>query len=130
MKTKIILKISIALTFITFIFGSCTKDKKDNLYHVLIMEYAKDAPPMDEVINEILHFKDIPSVIDVKIGLIKANKKNKLTNFSHCIVMTFENEEGLEAYLIDPYHEKIYAKHKPFIEAIYTADFNPLSLKE
>jgi len=96
-------------------------------YHVLLLEYAKDTP-QKEITTDVLHFKDIPDVISVVMGKIEPNKRNTFSNFNYSVVLTFKNKQGLENYLKYPYHKKIYNKHKPFIKAIYTADFTPLKL--
>ncbi len=105
---------------------SC-KTRTPGYYHVLLLEYAKDTP-QKEITNDVLHFKDISDVINVAIGKIEPNKRNTIYNFNYSVVLTFKNKQGLENYLNNPYHKKIYAKHKPYIKSIYTADFKPLKL--
>lgn len=121
-------KIIILLLFVSSLTVSCNK-KQDSFYHVLMIEFTQEAN-MVEITNEILGFKNIPSVLDLSFGKIQKNDKNKIGNFKYCLMMKFENKKGLDTYLKDPYHQKVYKKHKPLIADIYIADFNPYSLKE
>jgi len=122
------MKLLKSLIFVVLILSlfSC-KTKTPGYYHVLLLEYAKDTP-QKEISNDVLHFKDIPDVINVTIGKIEPNNRNTFSNFNYTVVLTFENKQGLKNYLKHPYHIKIYKKHKPFIKSIYTADFKPLKL--
>ncbi len=119
----------IIVGFLIVLFSSCVKNKKAEYYHVLLLEYA-DNTPQNDVVNEVLGFKNIPDVIDVAIGKIKPNERNTFSNFNYSVVLTFENKQGLDNYLKHPYHQKIYNKHKPYIKAIYTADFKTLKISE
>jgi len=78
-------------------------------YHVLLLEYAKNTP-QKEITNDVLHFKDIPDVINVAIGKIEPNKRNKIYNFNYSVVLTFKNKQGLKNYLNNPYHKKNLCK--------------------
>jgi len=115
----------ILLLLVVGLFTACNKPQKAGYYHVLLLEYANNTP-QTEITNDVLGFKEIPDVIDVAIGKIKPNKRNTFSNFNYSVVLTFKNKEGLENYLKHPYHVKIYKKHKPYIKAIYTADFDAL----
>jgi hypothetical protein len=108
---------------------ACTHKKPTYFYHVLLIEFTQDAP-INQMTDEILQFKQIPSVIDVAFGKIKEHQRNTITNFTHCLILKFKDKQGLEAYLKAPYHVKIYEKHKSHIAAIQTADFNAISLTE
>ncbi|MCK5400006.1 MAG: Dabb family protein [Flavobacteriaceae bacterium] len=122
-------KTIILFTLLTFILTSCKNKKQDYFYHVLMIEFSKDAD-IEQITKEILKFEDIPTVKEVRYGNIKPHNRNIIQNFSHCLILIFDNEKGLQEYLKDPYHEKIYEKHKPYIADIYTADFNSISLIE
>ncbi|MCF6213555.1 MAG: Dabb family protein [Flavobacteriaceae bacterium] len=115
----------ITIGFLIVFLNSCTNTSKAGYYHVLLLEYAANTP-QTEITNDVLGFKKIPDVIDVVIGKIKPNKRNPFSNFNYSVVLTFKNKKGLENYLKHPYHVKIYNKHKPYIKAIYTADFDAL----
>ena len=104
---------------------ACNKPRKVGYYHVLLLEYAYNIP-QQEITKDVLSFKKIPDVINVSMGKIKPNKRNTFSNFNYSVVLTFKNQQGLNNYLKHPYHIKIYNKHKPYIKAIYTADFKPL----
>lgn len=122
-------KITLFTLLLSTITLSCNSEKQNSFYHVLMIEFSKEAN-INEITQEILLFKEIPSVVDVEFGKIEQTPKNKIQNFTYCLVLKFNNKQGLQEYLDAPYHQKIYKKHKPFIANIYTADFNPISLKE
>jgi Stress responsive A/B Barrel Domain len=115
--------------FITFLLiallTSCNKPQEAEYYHVLLLEYTDDTPQA-EITNDVLGFKEIPDVIDVAMGKIEPNPRNTFSNFNYSVVLTFKSKKGLDNYLNHPYHIKIYNKHKPYIKAIYTADFDVL----
>jgi len=115
----------IIVLFLISILSACTQKPNAGYYHVLLLEYANNTP-QTEITNDVLGFKEISDVIDVAIGEIKPNERNTFSNFNYSVVLTFKNQQGLENYLKHPYHVKIYKKHKPYIKAIYTADFEAL----
>jgi len=125
---KNILKLTLFLIITNSLLSSCSKEIP-NFYHVLMIEFTPNAN-ITKITREILLFKKIPSVIDLAFGEVKKNEKNKIQNFKYCLLLKFKDKEGLDNYLKDAYHQKIYKKHKPFIKTIYTVDFNAVSLKE
>jgi len=125
---KFTLKTIFLLLLITTFNTSCSTNKSE-FYHIMMLEYTESAN-MDEVTSEILAFGDIPSVLAISFGKIKKNQKNKINNFTYCLSLKFKDRKGMDAYFIDPYHQKIYKKHKPLIASIYTVDFNSISLKK
>lgn len=124
-----ILLTTLYITFLITLATSCVNKDNKYFYHVLLVEYSKNAN-LEEITEEVLLFKKIPSVVDIEFGKIEKLERNKIQNFQYCLVLKFKNKKGLENYLLDPYHVKIYNKHKSKIVAIYTADFNTISLKE
>jgi len=121
-----ILKISLKVMLLIFLTVSCTHKNDANFYHVLLLEFSKDSD-IDIITKDVLKFEEITSVKEISFGAIKPHQRNKIHNFSHCLILTFENERGLQDYLKDPFHEAIAEKHKTWITNIYTADFNPIS---
>jgi hypothetical protein len=117
------------LFFIAALFTivSCNNSKPVGYYHVLLLEYDVNTP-QTEMINDILHFKDIPDVLDVAIGKIEPNERNTITYFGYSIVLTFKDKQGLDNYLKHPYHIKTYNKYKSLIKSMYTANFEPLKM--
>jgi hypothetical protein len=125
---KFTLKTVILTLFLTTSIISCNT-KQNEFYHIMMIEYKQNAN-MNEISAEVLGFKDIPSVLDFSFGEIEKNSKNKIQNFKYCLLLKFKDKESMDAYLIHPYHQEIYKKHKPFIADIYTVDFMPISLNK
>ena len=123
------LKTIFFVAFFTLILSSCNNNKQNYYYHVLLLEFNEGAN-VDQITKSMLKFKDISTVIEVNIGEIKSSKRNKIQNFSHCLVLKFENEKGLQDYIKDPIHEKFLKNHLSDIADIYTADFNSISIIE
>lgn len=121
-----ILKLFLMIAFVISL-NSCNAPNP-GYYHVLLLEYAEDTP-QKEIANDVLHFKDIPDVINVAFGRIAPNARNTFSNFNYSVVLTFKDRQGLDNYIKHPYHQKIYNKHKPYIKSIYTADFDALKLE-
>lgn len=94
-----------------------------------MIEFSQNAD-VEQITNKMLNFKDISTVKEVRFGEIKPSERNKIQNFSHCLILKFENEVGLQEYIKDPYHEEFLKDHLKDIVDIYTADFNSISLIE
>jgi hypothetical protein len=125
---KVLLKLSlVAFLFLCFT-TSCDRDQS-YYYHVLLLDYSNEAP-LDTITQDVLKFKEIPSVLDIKFGKIQPEERNKIHTFSYSLLLKFKNKQGFLNYLEHPYHKKIYKKHKPFIVNIYRSDFASVSLKE
>ena len=121
-----IVNISLTVILFTLLTVSCTIKNDHNFYHVLLLEFSEDVD-IKTITKYVLKFEEIASVKEISFGVIKPHQRNKMHNFSHCLILTFENEHGLQTYLKDPYHEKIAEKHKTWVENIYTADFSDIS---
>ncbi len=121
-----ILKTGLTVILLSLIAVSCTNKNEDNFYHVLLLEFSNYSD-IDIITKDVLKFEEIASVKEISFGAIKPHQRNKIHNFSHCLILTFENEQNLQKYLKDPYHEEIAKKHKTWIANIYTADFNDIS---
>ena len=120
------LKTSLTVLLLCLLAVSCTNKNEDNFNHVLLLEFSKDSD-IDIITKDVLKFEEIESVKQIRFGAIKPHQRNKIHNFSHCLILTFKNEQGLQEYLKDPYHEEIAEKHKTWIANIYMADFNDIS---
>jgi len=127
MKTTF--KTIILFSLFTLMASSSINKKQDYFYHVLMLEFSKNAD-IDQITKAMLKFEDIASVKEVRFGKINPNERNKNQNFTHCLVLKFENEKGLQDYIKDPYHQNFLKNHLADIADIYTADFNSISIKE
>lgn len=123
------LKTIISVTLFTLILSSCNNKKQDYFYHVLLLEFTDNAD-VEQITKKMLQFENISTVKEVRLGKIKPSDRNKIQIFSHCLILKFENEKGLQEYIKDPIHEKFLKDHLADIVDIYTADFNSISLIE
>jgi hypothetical protein len=88
----------------------------------------KDFDPYDQKIQEVLEdFEFIPTridgIFDVEWG--ESNSPEKLNDgYSHCIQITFENEEECQNYLPHPEHETLKKKNTDILEKIAVFDYS------
>ena len=94
--------------------------------HILLVKFKSTSPPKQ--IQEVLeYFESIPTRIDgisdVEWG--ENNSPEKLNDgYSHCIQITFENEEGRQNYLPHSEHETLKKKLANVLEKIIVFDYN------
>jgi hypothetical protein len=127
MKTTF--KTIILFLLFTLMISSSINKKHDYYYHVLMLEFSKNAD-IDQITKKMIQFEDIPSVKEARVGKINANDRNKINNFTHCLILKFEDKKGLQDYIKHPYHQKFLKNHFAEIISIYTADFNSISMIE
>jgi hypothetical protein len=77
------------------------------LKHVVMYKFRDDCTPaqIQQVIDA---FSTLPKKIDAIIGFeqgTNVSKEGKSEGLTHCFVVTFNDEKGLEAYLKHPAHD-------------------------
>jgi hypothetical protein len=104
-----------------------SKEKKKSrvLRHVVCFKF-KDSAKESEVEKVVKAFADLKN----KISSIKAfemgtnNSPEGLDKgFTHCFVVTFDNEEGRKEYLPHPEHKKFVGLLKPILEDVFVIDY-------
>ena len=101
------------------------KKKSSVLRHVVCFKF-KNSAKQSEVENVVNAFADLKN----KISSIKAfemgtnNSPEGLDKgFTHCFVVTFDNEEGRKEYLPHPEHKKFVGLLKPILEDVFVIDY-------
>jgi hypothetical protein len=95
--------------------------------HVLLIRFKPGVP--SNAIDKIkAAFKamlsSIEGVIDVEWGE-NNSPENKNQGFTHCVLMTFADEDGRNEYLPHPQHDALKAIFEPVLEDIIVLDYQP-----
>ena len=94
--------------------------------HVLLIRFKPDTPPQSiERIRTV--FKSMPSrvdgVVDVEWGE-NDSPENKNKGFTHCVLMTFADENARNNYLPHPQHSALKEIFDPVLEDIIVLDYS------
>lgn len=65
----------------------------------------------------------IPGVLSI-IGGENNSPENLNKGFTHCFVITFENEKARSEYLPHPEHQNFVSQLKPLMEDVFVIDFS------
>jgi len=94
--------------------------------HVLLFRF-KPGTSSQSIEKVRAAFKTIPSkvagVIDVEWGE-NDSPENKNRDFTHCILMTFADENGRDNYLPHPQHSALKEIFDPVLEDIIVLDYS------
>jgi hypothetical protein len=94
--------------------------------HIVCLKFNEEAS--SEQIGEIEKKfpalqESIPGIISIEWG--KNNSPEGLNkDFTHCFIVTFENEEARSNYLPHPNHEAFVDILKPLLDDVFVIDFN------
>jgi hypothetical protein len=95
-------------------------DRMPPYVHVVIFHLKKDSPPgeADALItdaNDLL--RPIPSVRDLRIGppAVKAKPDRARGDYQVGLLVLFDNQQGLDLYLMHPNHLKFVEKHSKYL---------------
>lgn len=118
----------IALIIITAAFGSSftsIKEKKTQLRHVVSFQF-KDEVSTDRRAQAIRDFLDLKNRIP-EIKKFEGGENISIEGydkgFTHCYVLTFENEEGRNVYISHPAHVDVAKKNKPLMKDLFVFDY-------
>ena len=125
-------KIQILLAILTVAFVGCKSAtapvvKPGYVTHVVIcwLKTPSDAGDRQELIEVSKSFQDIPGVVHVSTGeVLPSERPVVVSDFDVAIVMTFENQEAMKAYLEHPQHKRAVEETlKPLAQKIVVYDF-------
>ena len=95
------------------------------LKHVVLYKFRDDLPP--EQLQEVLDaFSALPSKVDTIIGFEKGmntSQEGKSEGLTHCFVVTFRDEAGLQAYIKHPAHDAYVAIVRGKREKVIVFDY-------
>ncbi|SHK69030.1 Stress responsive A/B Barrel Domain [Reichenbachiella agariperforans] len=129
MKSSILShSIIFSLLISTTILCSCHSDKVETqkvLRHVVAFTFKEGVSIQDQT-QAIQYFKALENKIP---GLIKFEGGDDISvegfskGFTHCYILTFEDEAARDAYLPHPAHMEVVDKNKPLMADLLTLDF-------
>lgn len=95
------------------------------LRHVVLFKFKETAEK--ETIDKIVRaFAELPKRIDVirdfEMGT-DVSVENRSHGFTHCFVVTFENEKGRDTYLPHPAHQEFVKLVRPWLDDVLVVDY-------
>lgn len=93
--------------------------------HVLFLSFKPEVSESD-LLAAFQSFESMPSkihgVVSVEWGQ-NNSPENINRGFTHCVFMTFADEQGRDNYLPHPEHEQLKAQLDPLLENIIVLDY-------
>jgi hypothetical protein len=93
--------------------------------HVLLLSFKPHVSESD-MLAAFKNFESMPEKID-GVASVEWGWNNSPENisrgFTHCVFMTFADEQGRENYLPHPQHEALKAQLDPLLENIIVLDY-------
>ena len=114
------------LCLISGAFACATEapSKQKVLRHVVTFQFKEEITPArrDQAIKDFLALKDeIPEIKSFEGGKdISVEGLNK--EFTHCFILSFENEAARDIYIPHPAHKKLAEKNKPLMQDLVVVD--------
>lgn len=106
-------------------FSARHKQKKAAFRHVVCVKFKADATP--EQIKAIeKSFGELPSKINTIKGYvwgISVGDAAKAKGFTHCFVVTFADQAGLDVYTPHAAHQAFVKQLKPLLDDVLVFDF-------
>jgi hypothetical protein len=93
--------------------------------HVLLLSFKAHVPEAD-ILDAFKSFESMPTKIDgvVSVEWGQNNSPEHINRgFTHCVFMTFTDEQGRDNYLPHPEHEKLKARLDHLLENIIVLDY-------
>lgn len=93
--------------------------------HVVCFKFKEEATPaqIKEVETEFAALKDkIKTIVDFEWGT-NVSPENRAKGFTHCFVVTFKDQAGLEVYLPHKDHQAFVSIVKPILDDVFVIDF-------
>lgn len=93
--------------------------------HILLITFTADASPtaIDQVRDAFLHIPEhIEGVLAVEWG-VNDSPEGKSAGYTHCVLMTFQDEQARQRYLPHPKHEALKAIFRPLLGNIFVLDY-------
>lgn len=101
------------------------EEKKAPFRHVVCFKFKEDATPAQITAIE-KAFSALPSKIDAIKGYewgTNVSSENRAKGFTHCFVVTFADQSGLETYLPHQAHQAFVKELKPILDDVFVFDF-------
>ncbi len=136
MKNSIKLNLALLTAIAAFTTVSCNSSdtealmksataQKKSLRHIVMFQFKADATPEQIKLIED-EFAKLPSKINTITGYewgINVSKEDKSQGFTHCFVVSFKDQAGLDIYSPHPAHLAFVEVLKPSLEKVLVLDF-------
>jgi len=99
---------------------------KNEIRHIVCLKFKDEAS--SEQISEIEQKlpalqESIPGIVSIEWGTNNSPEGlNK--DFTHCFIVTFENDDARSTYLPHPKHQEFVDTLKPILEDVFVIDYN------
>ncbi|MGC6458668.1 MAG: Dabb family protein [Akkermansiaceae bacterium] len=94
--------------------------------HVVCFKFKKEATPkqIKKLETEFAALKGkIKAIIDFEWGT-NVSPENRAKGFTHCFIVTFKDQAGLDVYLPHKAHQEFVTKFaKPILEDVFVIDY-------
>lgn len=116
----------VALFFAFLVAGLASQAvAAEKLQHVVCVKFKESATPQDiqKVEEAFLKLKaSIPQITGVEWGT-NVSKEKRDKGFTHCFIITFNNEPDRDVYLEHPAHKGFVKVAMPSIDDVFVIDF-------
>ncbi|MEM0969082.1 MAG: Dabb family protein [Verrucomicrobiota bacterium] len=96
--------------------------------HVVLLKFTETATE-EQIVEIETEFAKLPDEIDTITGFewgrTKTVEVDLAKGYTHCFLVTFADQAGLEAYLPHPAHKAFVAKLRPILEEVHVFDYVP-----
>lgn len=93
--------------------------------HVILLNFKDSTTPAQQ--EEMLKaFAALQDKIDTIIGFeggTSVSPENMEQGYTHCFIISFEDEEGRDVYLPHPAHQKFVDTYLPILDQVVVFDF-------
>lgn len=127
MKSNILNLKSLFYLLLLFSISSCSNNQtnqKQALKHLVFFQFKAEATEemKNEAVQIFLDLEDkIPEIQKIEGGENISDKElNK--GFTHCFILTFENEAARDIYLPHPEHVRVVEANKPVLSDLLVVD--------
>lgn len=99
--------------------------KKEKLRHVVAFKFKDTATP-EQIRNVEKEFRALKGKIHEVVSLewgTNVSKENRDKGFTHCFIVTFNNEKDRDTYLVHPEHKKFVELALPVVADVFVLDF-------
>lgn len=93
--------------------------------HVVCFKFKEDATPkqIKTIEKEFAALQGkIDTIVDLEWGT-NVSPENRAKGFTHCFIVTFKDQDGLEVYLPHEDHQAFVSILKPILDDVFVFDF-------
>ena len=107
---------------------SCSNSQVNNqpvLRHVVLLQFKDEVSikAREQAVQNFLDLKGkIPEILNIEGGK-NISDGGLSKGFTHCFVLTFEDESDRDIYLPHPEHMRVVEENKPLLDDLLVADF-------